>query len=351
MRITRVEAEPLRMPLETPYAIAYEEVSSVTNVLIRIHTNGPLTGVGVAAPDRYVTGEAPERVEGVITEVAAPLLKGSDPLRFARLLDRTAKPLAAWPSVRSGVDIALRDLLGKVAGLPLYKILGGVRDRMKTSVTIGILPEKETVAEARALVAAGFRALKLKGGRDAEGDIVRTLKVREAVGERVAIRFDANQGYTEAEAVRFVTGTVKAKVEVLEQPTPKGEPALLGRVTRRVPIPVMADECLVDLRDAFRLAKRSLADMVNIKLMKVGGLQEAAAINAVARAAGLEVMVGCMDEVALGIAAGLAFSLSSPNVVYADLDGHIGLRGDPTTSALQLRDGFLYPSPLPGLGL
>lgn len=351
MKITRIDAETIDLPLETPYAIAYEAVSTVTNVLIRIHTNRTVVGMGVSAPDQYVTGEDPGGAAAVVRDVVAPLLKGRDPLRFARLNGRLAAPLLAWPSVRSGVDIALHDIVGKVAGLPLYKLLGGYRDRMKTSVTIGILPEEETVRQARDLVSQGFRALKLKGGRDVDGDIVRTLKVREAVGAKVAIRFDANQGFNEEEAVRFVTETVRAKVEVLEQPTPKGEPALLGRVTRRVAIPVMADECLVDLRDAFRLAKRSLADMVNIKLMKVGGIQEAAAINAVARAAGLEVMVGCMDEITLGIAAGLAFSLARPNVVYADLDGHIGITGDPTTSALQLKDGFLYPSPLPGLGL
>jgi len=351
MEITGVEAWPVKLTLTEPYTIAYETVTSATNVFVRIETNGKYVGYGCAAPDIQVTGEDANLVLEAVESVAASSLRGEDPLRTALLLDRLQPDMAARPSALAAIDMALHDLLGKVCGLPLWRILGGYRDRIETSVTIGILPEAETLQRAAEWVAKGFRCLKLKGGRDVESDIVRVLRVREHCGERIEIRFDANQGYTVEEALRFVEQTKAAQLELFEQPTPRGQPDLLGGVTRSVPIPVMADESLMGLRDAFRLARDGLADMVNVKLMKVGGIAEAIQINAVARSAGLEVMVGCMDETELAIAAGLHYALARPNVVYADLDGHLALQDDPTRGTVLLRDGTLYASEKPGLGL
>lgn len=350
MRITRVEAWPVEMKLAEPYTIAYETVASATNVFLRVETNQAITGYGCGAPDKVITGETPETVLKAIADVAETELKGTDPLRSARIVERLREHLKDQPSAIAMVDMAVHDILGKVGRIPLWKILGGFRTCFKTSVTIGILPADETVAKARDWIAQGFTALKLKGGVDVESDIERVTLVREAVGPNVELRFDANQGYTVEQTLRFVEGARNVRLELIEQPTAQGEPDLLGRVTREAPLPIMADESLMNLRDAFRLARRDLVDMVNVKLMKVGGIYESTLINAVARSAGLEVMVGCMDEAALGIAAGLHFALARPNVAYCDLDGHIGLEGDPSDGAVIVRNGVLYPTNRPGLG-
>jgi L-alanine-DL-glutamate epimerase-like enolase superfamily enzyme len=350
MKITYLEAWPVSMKLAEPYTIAYETIQETTNIFLRIETDKGTSGYGCSAPDLQITKETPEMVMQGLRDFVPPLVKGSDVLRISMLLERLDPVLQGRPSTLAAVDMALHDILGKACGLPLWKLLGGFRDRIKTSVTIGILPESETVSRAREKTAQGFRCLKIKGGIDVESDIARVLKVREAVGNNIELRFDANQGFTVEKALRFFEKTRKANLELIEQPTPVGQPDLLGRVTSSVQIPVMADESLMTLRDAFRLARRDLVDMVNVKLMKVGGISIGSQINSVARSAGLEVMVGCMDEAALSIAAALHFALARPNVAYADLDGHLDLIDDPTQGAVILRNGILFPSNLPGLG-
>jgi L-alanine-DL-glutamate epimerase-like enolase superfamily enzyme len=350
MRIARIETWPVEMKLAQPYTIAYETIEKTTNIFIRLETNTGLVGFGCAAPDEPVTGETPTGVLSALNDVAAPLLKNTDPLRRTRLLLKIKQQLPNRPSVRAAVDMALHDLLGKAAGLPLWRLLGGFRDRIVTSVTIGILSVEETVEQARELVRMGFRAIKIKTGSRLEEDIEKVLRVREAVGKTVGLRCDANQGYSVPDALEFVRRTREAKIELLEQPTHRDQPDMLGRVVADAPIPVMADESLMSLRDAFSLARRELADMVNVKLMKVGGIDEALQINAVALSARLEVMVGCMDESALAIAAGLHYALGRPNVVYADLDGHLDLIGDPFADSVVLKNGYLYPTDAPGLG-
>jgi L-alanine-DL-glutamate epimerase-like enolase superfamily enzyme len=350
MKITRIQAWPVTMKLEEPYTIAYETVSSTTNVFLRIETSTGIVGYGCAAPDESVTGETVQTVLASCDDWIIPAFIGSDPLRSSMLMERIRPTLVNRPSALAMADMALYDILGKVAQLPVYKLLGGYRDRMRTSITIGILPLDKTISQAIALTQKGFRALKIKGGMDVQEDIERLIKIREAVGEKIELRFDANQGYSEADILQFVSGIKKVRLELIEQPTPRKEDQLLGRVTNQVSLPVMADESLMNLKDAFRLARQELVDMINIKLMKVGGIDEALKINAVSRAADLDVMVGCMDESAYAIAAGLHFALARPNVRYADLDGHIGLKGDPAERAIRLKDGVLYPTNHPGIG-
>ena len=350
MKIKSIETWSHKMKLATPYTIAYETIDSTINVFTKVITNSGIVGFGCAAPDLEVTGETEKSVLKVAKDVIEPMLRGSDSLRYSYQLNKLIAPLKNHPSALAMIDMALFDIMGKKANLPVYKLLGGFREKIKTSITIGILPINETVSTAKEFVEQGFSILKIKGGSDVDEDIERMKKVRETVGKSILLRFDANQGYSVYESLKFVEETRKVKIEILEQPTKKQDPDLLGRVTNNVPIPVMADESLMNLVDAFKLARKDLVDTVNIKLMKVGGIDVALKINSVAKAANLEVMVGCMDESALGIAAGLHFALAKPNVFYADLDGHLDLLDDPASGAVILKKGTLYPTDNPGLG-
>jgi len=346
MKITRVEVWTVPVRQEVPYAVAYGEYESSDLVFLRIETNAGLIGYGSAGCDPDVTGETSATVTAALKNIAGPLLHGADAVEHLWLIDQLKSALGRQPSALAAVDMALFDLFGKRSGQSLWRLLGANRDCIPTSITIGILPEEETVEAALQWILRGFTCLKIKGGLDVEADIARVIRVREAVGEGFELRFDANQGYTVGQALRFARATQAARLAFVEQPTPAGQPNLLGEVRRNGVVPVMADECVHDSASAADLAERELVDLLNVKLMKTGGIAEALRV----RAAGLPIMVGCMDESALGIAAGLHFALGV-GAEYADLDGHIGLLGDPAAPALMPINGVLYPPNGPGLGI
>jgi L-Ala-D/L-Glu epimerase len=349
MKITQIAFHRLELSLSIPYTIAYESVSSTTNFILRLETDTGLNGYGCAAPDLQVTGETEEEVELAIKNLVIPFLKGKDPFTYVFLVEGMRDKLEGKSATMAMVDMALFDLVSRHAGVPLYKYLGGYKSSIPTSITIGILPLVETLKQAAEFVQAGFFILKIKGGKVLEEDIEKMVRLREEY-PGIQLRFDGNQGYTVAQALEFVKKTAKVGIEIFEQPTLVQGDENLGEVTRQVALPVMADESIKNLDDAFRLARHDRIDMVNIKLMKVGGILESLHINSVARSANLEVMAGCLDECALGISAGLHFALSRPNIIYADLDGHLDLLEDPFHDMFLLRKGVLYPSESPGLG-
>jgi len=349
MRITKLECWTHSMKLKEPYTIAYETIDHCENVFIRLETQDGRIGLGCAAPDLPVTGETAESVVSTFHNFIEPIVKNRDPFTYARINDKLKDAMGKNPSAMAMIDMALYDLMAKKAGVPVYRFLGGYRDSISTSITIGILPLKVTLEKAKQFYRQGFNILKIKGGSNVQEDIEKVIRIKEEIGNQVEIRFDANQGYSLENAIEFITKTKSAGVELLEQPTDKKNDELLKQVSQKVSVPVMADESLMTLKDVYRLTSNDATDMINIKLMKVGGITEALHINSVAKAANVEAMVGCMDESALGIAAGLHFALARPNIIYADLDGHFDLIDDPFAGLIRLENGVLYPGDFPGL--
>lgn len=347
MKITHVDYARYELELAEPYTIAYQTIGSATNFVLKLATDAGHVGYGCAAPDLVVTGELAAEVESAIQTVIAPALTAQRPFHYARLLEELRPQLRS--SALAMVDAALYDLVAKAAGVPLYEFLGGYREKMATSITIGILSVAETMRRARQFVDQGFSILKIKGGLDYEEDIARLRLIRQAY-PKIELRFDGNQGYSLEQALRFIGLAQPLNIEILEQPTSINEEAVMGTLTRDSPIAVMADESLKTLTDAFRLTQHELTDMINIKIQKVGGIWAAMHINSVAKSAANEVMIGCLDECALGIAGGLHFALSRSNIRYADLDGHLDFVDDPFSGLFSLRRGILTPNGRPGLG-
>jgi L-Ala-D/L-Glu epimerase len=330
----RLSARVEALPLAEPFVIARSTTEVAEVVWVELEHDGE-RGYGEAAPtDRY--DESPESALAYLEEVEGAL--GDDPFALEELLSRLPKREYA---ARAAVDAALHDLCGKFAALPVWRLLGLRRSGPATSWTIGLGDPDEMARKAGA--AGRFEGLKLKlGGRDGR-DVERVAAVRE-VWEG-PIRIDVNEGWDGLdEALEALPRLAELGVEYCEQPLPARHPAGV-ELKRRSPLPIFVDEDCHTLEDIADCAQRSHG--VNIKLAKAGGIREAVRMVHAARALGLGVMLGCMVESGLGIAAGASIASLFDHV---DLDGNLLLREDPWPG-VQLVDGVQLPSELPGLGV
>ena len=346
--IDSIESKTFVNQRSSTFKIATGSSNLEENIIVRV-VSGDDFGVGSGNPTN-VTNETRESIETFLAKAAKKLVgtEEDDLLKLHQRLDSIAEGNTA---AKAAVDIAVFDLLSKRDGKPLGEFLGGDRgDRVVTDMTIGIESKSVTVQKALLHYKEGFRALKLKVGLDLAEDVSRVAAVREAVGPRVELRVDANQGYTVEQAIKFCEAMESYNVAVVEQPVKAEDYSGLKKVSEASEIPVMADECVKSVTDARKVCREGIADMINIKLMKSAGINDAVMINKLAEATDVKTMIGCMGEIQVSIAAGLQFALSTGNVIFADLDSHFNIIDDPS-SGLAFEDGFLIASKAPGLGV
>ena len=329
----KIESKPISLNLETPFRIAHGTSLARHNVLVRI-TSGDHYGLGEAAPVR----QHHESQDGVLAYLAdLPPLDGS-PFHLEEIL--SALPQGSQ-SARAAIDIALHDLIGKQLGIPLYRLFGlNPGSAPPTSMTVSIGTEQEVQGWARN-AAERFSILKLKLGQERSLELVRA--VRAVTDARLVA--DANCAWTVEQAKSLIPAMADLGLEWIEQPLPEEDLDGLRQIREFSPLPIFADEPVRTARDIPRLA--GCVDGVNIKLMKAGGLREAMRMIAVARAHGLQVMLGCMIETSVGITAAAHLA---PLVDWADLDGNQTVINDPFTG-VRVKDGRLVLPDGPGLGV
>ena len=331
MRITGVEIIPVRLPLIEPFVISYGTFPNVESALARIETDDGLTGWGEGTPDPNVTGETFGAVVETL-KVLAPALLGRDPRDRGAAMAALDGRVSGAPSAKAAIDIALHDLVGKASGLPLWALLGGrSKEHLTISRVVSLKTPDAMAADAMRHVADGFRTVKLKVGvaEDIRGDIRRVAAVREAVGPEIKIKIDVNQGWrTPGVAIQAARGMLPYVPEYIEQPVDWRDLEGLAEVRRASGLPIMADEALHDARDALRAVQLRACDLINIKLMKSGGLLGALALNAIAETAGYVCQVGTMVESSIASAAGLHLALALANVQTVEMGGPLMLAED-----------------------
>jgi len=351
VNIQQIETYAVKLRYHEPFRIAPATSFESNNIIVKITTDSGIIGVGESSPSERVTHETPQTVIGTLDKIA-PHLIGMNPLRIEQIVEEMDQTVAENPSAKAAIDMALHDTMGKTAETPLFKLLGGFREAVVTDLTLSIKKPEEMAKDAARAVSRGFEALKVKVGVDPEEDLERVRRIREAVGPDIAIRIDANQGWTVCQAIEVLKRLERFDIELAEQPVTADDIKGLAKIRKNSSIPVMADESVHSPEDASSLIRQDAVDLINIKLMKSGGILKARKIAAVAEAARVPCMIGCMGESAVGITAGVHLAAAIKNIQYADLDSDILIRDKLVLEGgARLEASRRIPPEKPGLGV
>jgi L-alanine-DL-glutamate epimerase-like enolase superfamily enzyme len=349
LKITGVDIYAFDIPLKEPFKISIGTVYAANDVLVMIHTDAGIVGLGEASPFAPITGETQETNLAAAKGLRDTVL-GKSPLAIESLVHEFGPFLHSNPSAVAAFDTALYDILGKVAGLPLYRLFGGDKPSFGTDITTDLDEPEKMAAKAAEFIGRGFDTIKIKVGQGQEMDLRRLEAIRDAIGYERHIRIDANQGWTPPLAIDTLKKMEKFQVQFVEQPVLASDMAGLKAVHAVSPIPVMADEALFYPTDALKLIKADACAYFNIKLMKAGGLLNMIKIAHIADAANMLCMVGCMIESRVGLTAAAQVVASNRNIVFADLDGHNSHTIDPVVGGMAFEKGQVTVPELPGIG-
>jgi o-succinylbenzoate synthase len=353
MLIRSIETIPVAVPLTKPFKTALRTVHTAYAVYVKVICDDGRTGWGEAPPTHVITGDSVGSITYAIEEVIAPQLIGLDINRREAIFNALKCSIVRNTSAKAAVDMAIHDLLGQQAGMPLYQLFGGYRHEFETDFTVSVNSPEEMADDAGRYISEGFDVLKVKVGiGDISEDIARIKAIRERIGDVPKIRLDANQGWKAKVAVRAIRLMEDAglDIELIEQPVPAGDIEGLKYVTDNTLTPIMADESIFSASDALRILQLRAADLINIKLMKSGGIHEALKINALAETFGVECMVGSMIETKLGITAAAHFAASQPNVTRFDFDAPLMLAKDIVPGGIVYTGRTIRLPETPGLG-
>ncbi|MBN1318850.1 MAG: dipeptide epimerase [Anaerolineales bacterium] len=347
-RIIKIELFRFDLPLKDPFRISLGTTFRTENILVKIYSSDGHSGVGEGSPTENLTGETQKTCFEAAKFLGRLVLNKNPYAINERMSD--INTLVHNTTAKSAFDIALYDLLAKRAGLPLYALLGGENRMIVTDNTIGIDTPEVMAKKALEIKNQGFQAIKVKLGTSRAEDVSRIRLIREAIGDKIPLRLDANQGWDVVSAELVLQELSRFKIQYCEEPVAHWNNEGLRRVREKSPIPIMADESVFDHHDAFRLASKGACDYINIKLAKSGGIHTALKINSVAESAGIKCMVGCMYETRLALSAAAHFASALPNVVFADLDSALMHAADPVIGGMEYKGGEITLPDTPGHG-
>lgn len=348
--IQTAEVFSFTIPQRVPMKIALGTPLTADNVLVRLRTTDGVIGLGESAPYSAVMGET-QASDLVLGKALAGVVKGRDPFALPQIVEAMNGFSPQTPGIKAAFEMALWDICGKIAGQPVYRLLGAYRDSFETDQTVYLETPAVAAEKAAAIAAKGFRNVKIKLGETPEIDIARIKAVRAAVGPGVGIRVDANQGWSVPDAIKALRGVEPFDLQFCEQPVPSWDWAGMRQIRASVSVPLMADESIHYPHDVIAGVRQDAMDMINIKLMKSGGILQAVRTAEVADASNLACMLGCMSESRLALTAAAHVMMSQRMARYADLDAFLEHDVNPIVGGMQVKAGVVTLPDTPGLGL
>ncbi|GMG87421.1 dipeptide epimerase [Biformimicrobium ophioploci] len=354
MKITNIQFGLVKAPLKTPFKTAVRSVDYVEDTVVIVETDTGNRGYGTAPATALITGDTHGSIQAAIKHQIGPLLMGLEIENLNKCVGIIQSSMINNTSAKAALEIAVYDLFGQLYRQPLYKLLGGGEPALSTDVTISVDYIDKMVADSLSAVEAGFETLKIKVGKDIGLDIDRIKAIYSAVEGRALIRLDANQGWTAKQAV-YALGQLESsgvKLELVEQPVKAYDFDGMRYITERVSTPVMADESAFSPKQVLELIRTRAADIINIKLMKTGGLSNAIKIADIAQIHDVECMIGCMLESSVGIAAAAHLAVAKAGVIRKiDLDVPSLVEFDPVSSNVVFSGPEIALQDTPGLGI
>jgi muconate cycloisomerase len=358
MKITTIECIPVRVPIRPEVAIRGSGGchSESPFLLIKVHTDEGVYGLGEVSCTPRWSGEDQVTAAHFIETILGPALAGSDPRDIEALAARLHAALYGHPFTKAALEMALWDIAGKAAGMPVYRLLGGpVRQFVPTKWSISGVEPARAAEIARWAVEQGFTTMKVKVGIHPEQDLARLKAVREAVGPDIRLGVDANGAWNPATAVTMIRRLCEFSIYFAEQPVPPGDVNWLAEVRRQVPVPVVADESVYSPQDALAIVRAGAADALSVYIGKAAGIVPARKIAAIAESAMLGCTIGSNLELGVGTAAMIHVAMATPGITATefpcDIIGPLYYTDEILTERLPLSGGKALPIDRPGLGV
>ncbi len=348
-RIATIDIFPFTLPMKQMMRTAVGQPGA-DEVLVRLRTTDGVVGWGEASPFPPVTGDT-QASAVVIGKDLAAVIRGRDPFELAKIAADMDVRVDGNPSIKAALEMALWDICGKLAGQPVCHLLGKYRDTCESDRTVYLDDPGPMAEKAKEIVAEGYQVVKVKVGQSPDMDVARLRAVRAAVGERIRIRIDANQGWTRDIAVHTLKRMAPLGIEFCEQPVVHWDWEGMRHVRQQSPIPIMADESVHTPSDTMECVRRSAPYLLNVKLMKCGGILRTMQIAAIAEAANLQCMLGSMSETRIALTAAAHVMAAQKCAVYADLDTFTEHKIDPVLGGMQVKNGMVTLPDAPGLGV